>query len=116
MTFDAKRFLQSLTDRPGVYQMLGGEGAVLYVGKAKNLRKRVASYFRASGLAPKTAALVQKIASVEVTVTQSELEALILEQNLIKQYRPPFNILFRDDKSYPYLFLSDRDTFPRLAM
>ncbi len=114
--FDAKRFLRTLTERPGVYQMLAADGGVLYVGKAKNLRKRVSSYFRSSGLAPKTAALVQRIAGVEVTVTQSELEALILEQNLIKQYRPPFNILFRDDKSYPYLYLSDRDEFPRLAM
>jgi excinuclease ABC subunit C len=114
--FDAQRFLRTLTERPGVYQMLAADGAVLYVGKAKNLRKRVASYFRASGLAPRTAALVQRVAGVEVTVTQTELEALILEQNLIKQYRPPFNILFRDDKSYPYLYLSDRDEFPRLAM
>ncbi|MFZ5654139.1 MAG: excinuclease ABC subunit UvrC [Pseudomonadota bacterium] len=116
MSFDAKSFLHSLTERPGVYQMLAADGAVLYVGKAKNLRKRVASYFRTSGLAPRTAALVQRIAGVEVAVTRTELEALILEQNLIKQYRPPFNILFRDDKSYPYLYLSDRDPFPRLAM
>ncbi|GMU47155.1 MAG: UvrABC system protein C [Porticoccaceae bacterium] len=116
MTFDVKAFLLSLTEHPGVYQMLGGDGAVLYVGKAKNLRKRVASYFRQRGLAPKTAALVQRIASVQVTVTRTELEALILEQNLIKEYQPPFNILFRDDKSYPYLFLSERDEFPRLAL
>jgi len=116
MTFDVKAFLHSLTEHPGVYQMLGADGAVLYVGKAKSLRKRVASYFRARGLAPRTAALVQRIASVQVTVTRTELEALILEQNLIKEYRPPFNILFRDDKSYPYLFLSERDEFPRLAL
>lgn len=115
MAFDAKVFLKNLTDRPGVYQMQGEEGNVLYVGKAKNLRKRVASYFRSSGLAPKTAALVKKIGNIDVTVTETELEALILEQNLIKQLRPPFNILFRDDKSYPYVFLSDRDQFPRLS-
>ena len=115
MPFDAAVFLQSLTSRPGVYQMLGADGAVLYVGKAKNLRKRVGSYFRKSGLAPKTQALVKRIVNVEVTVTETELEALLLEQNLIKQLKPPFNILLRDDKSYPYIFLSTNDDFPRLA-
>lgn len=115
MSFDAATFLKSLTYRPGVYQMLGEDGAVLYVGKAKNLRKRVGSYFRQSGLAPKTHALVKRIANVEVTVTETELEALLLEQNLIKQYKPPYNILLRDDKSYPYIFLSSNDEFPRLS-
>jgi len=115
MSFDAVTFLKNLTSRPGVYQMLGEEGAVLYVGKAKNLRKRVGSYFRKSGLAPKTHALVKRIVNVEVTVTETELEALLLEQNLIKQYKPPFNILLRDDKSYPYIFLSSNDEFPRLS-
>ena len=115
MSFDAAVFLKNLTSRPGVYQMLGDEGAVLYVGKAKNLRKRVSSYFRKSGLAPKTHALVKRIVNVEVTVTETELEALLLEQNLIKQYKPPFNILLRDDKSYPYIFLSSNDEFPRLS-
>ncbi len=115
MSFDAARFLKSLTSRPGVYQMLGENGAVLYVGKAKNLRKRVGSYFRKTGLAPKTHALVKRIVNVEVTVTETELEALLLEQNLIKQYKPPYNILLRDDKSYPYIFLSSNDEFPRLS-
>ncbi|WP_461515947.1 excinuclease ABC subunit UvrC [Porticoccus sp.] len=115
MPFDHQPFLKQLTQRPGVYQMMGEDGAVLYVGKAKNLRKRVASYFRKTGLSPKTAALVGRIANIDVTVTQTEIEALLLEQNLIKQNRPPFNILLRDDKSYPYIFLSDRDEFPRLA-
>ncbi|WP_461519512.1 excinuclease ABC subunit UvrC [Porticoccus sp.] len=115
MPFDHQPFLKQLTQRPGVYQMMGEDGAVLYVGKAKNLRKRVASYFRKTGLSPKTAALVGRIAHIDVTVTQTEIEALLLEQNLIKQNRPPFNILLRDDKSYPYIFLSDRDEFPRLA-
>lgn len=115
MPFDHQPFLKQLTQRPGIYQMMGEDGAVLYVGKAKNLRKRVASYFRTTGLTPKTAALVSRIASIDVTITQTEIEALLLEQNLIKQNRPPFNILLRDDKSYPYLFLSDRDTYPRLA-
>ena len=96
--------------------MLDGEGQVLYVGKAKNLKKRVTSYFRKTGLTAKTAALVKRIVQVDVTVTETETEALILEHNLIKQYRPPFNILMRDDKSYPYIFLSDKDRWPRLAL
>lgn len=112
--FDHKGFLKHLTERPGVYQMLDDKGEVLYVGKAKNLKKRVSSYFKSRGLCNKTVALVSKIRSIDVTVTNSETEALILEQNLIKQYRPPYNILLRDDKSYPYIFLSGGD-YPRLA-
>jgi len=115
MPFDTQTFLKQLTQRPGIYQMFGENGNILYVGKAKNLRKRVASYFRKTGLAPKTQALVGRIANIDVTVTQTEIEALLLEQNLIKQNHPPFNILLRDDKSYPYIFLSDRDTYPQLA-
>lgn len=107
--------MKTLTQRPGIYQMLDGDGAVLYVGKAKNLKNRVSSYFRKTGLSSKTAALVKRIGQIDVTVTETETEALILEHNLIKQYRPPFNILMRDDKSYPYIFLSDKDTWPRLA-
>jgi len=95
--------------------MLDGEGQVLYVGKAKNLKNRVTSYFRKTGLTAKTAALVKRIVQIDVTVTETETEALILEHNLIKQYRPPFNILMRDDKSYPYIFISDRDQWPRLS-
>ena len=95
--------------------MLDGDGEVLYVGKAKNLKNRVSSYFRSTGLTTKTAALVKRIISIDVTVTETETEALILEHNLIKQYRPPFNILMRDDKSYPYIFLSDKDRWPRLS-
>jgi excinuclease ABC subunit C len=116
MAFDHQSFLKSLTQRPGIYQMLDGEGQVLYVGKAKNLKKRVTSYFRKTGLTAKTASLVKRIVQVDVTVTETETEALILEHNLIKQYRPPFNILMRDDKSYPYIFLSDKDRWPRLAL
>ena len=115
MAFDHQSFLKSLTQRPGIYQMLDGEGQVLYVGKAKNLKNRVSSYFRNTGLTVKTAALVKRIISIDVTVTETETEALILEHNLIKQYRPPFNILMRDDKSYPYIFLSDKDRWPRLS-
>ena len=115
MTFDSKSLLKSMTKRPGIYQMLDAEGSVLYVGKAKNLKNRVSSYFRKSGLSPKTEALVKRIAEVQVTVTETDTEALILESNLIKENLPPFNILLRDDKSYPYIFLSDRDEWPRLA-
>lgn len=113
--FDHKGFLATLTTRPGVYRMFDGDGKVLYVGKARNLKNRVGSYFRASGLATKTLALVEKIATMEVTVTNSETEALLLEQNLIKTYRPPYNIQLRDDKSYPYILLTDQDAYPRLA-
>ena len=110
--FDAKSFLKQLTTRPGVYQMYDQQEKLLYIGKAKNLKNRVSSYFRSTGLHIKTAALVAKIADVQVTVTNSETEALLLEQNLIKQYRPPYNILLRDDKSYPYIFISDKDDYP----
>ncbi len=95
--------------------MLDASGKLLYVGKAKNLKKRLASYFRKTGLAPKTAALVARIAQVETTITANETEALLLEQTLIKEWRPPYNILLRDDKSYPYVHLSDGD-FPRLSI
>jgi excinuclease ABC subunit C len=93
--------------------MLDASANLLYVGKAKNLKKRLASYFRTSALAPKTAALVGKVEQVEVTITANETEALLLEQTLIKEWRPPYNILLRDDKSYPYVFLSDGQ-YPRL--
>ena len=112
--FDSKSFLSRLTGRPGVYQMFGMAGEILYVGKAKNLKKRVSSYFRSTGLSIKTQALVGKIADIEVTVTNSETEALLLEQSLIKQQRPPYNILLRDDKSYPYIFVSDKDAYPAI--
>lgn len=111
-SFDAPSFLASLTGRPGVYRMLDADGQALYVGKARNLKRRVGSYFRAAGLASKTMALVAKIADIEITVTNSETEALLLEQSLIKQERPPYNIVLRDDKSYPFIHLTDQDEFP----
>ncbi|TBU97565.1 excinuclease ABC subunit UvrC [Phytopseudomonas dryadis] len=111
--FDASAFLATCSARPGVYRMFDAGANLLYVGKAKNLKKRLASYFRKTGLAPKTAALVGKIVQVETTITANETEALLLEQTLIKEWRPPYNILLRDDKSYPYVFLSDGD-YPRL--
>lgn len=104
--FDHAIFLKQTTQAPGIYQMFALDGKILYVGKAKNLKKRLASYFRSTGLAPKTKALVSRINKIEVTVTQTEIEALLLEQNLIKALKPPFNILLRDDKSYPFLHLS----------
>ncbi len=114
--FDSRGFLKTLAVRPGVYRMLDAGGNVLYVGKAGNLRKRVASYFRKSGLSARTAALVEQIAAIEVTVTHTEGEALLLESNLIKQLQPRYNVLLRDDKSYPYIYLSDTQEYPRLAL
>jgi excinuclease ABC subunit C len=113
--FDSEHFLKNLTRKPGVYRMLDVEGKVLYVGKARNLKNRVSSYFRASGLATKTMAMVAKIHRIETTVTKSETEALLLEQSLIKTDRPPYNILLRDDKSYPFVHISTQDGFPRLS-
>lgn len=113
--FDHKTYLNNLTSKPGVYQMFDNQGEHLYVGKAKNLKKRLASYFRKTGLNAKTQALVARIGKITVTITNTETEALILEHNLIKSNRPPFNILLRDDKSYPYIYLSNH-TFPRLSL
>lgn len=113
--FDHESFLTSVTTQPGVYQMYGADGNILYTGKAKNLKKRISSYFRKQGQAPKTRSLVSKIAQIQVTVTRTETEALLLEHNLIKQQRPPYNILLRDDKSFPYIYISDHP-FPRLSL
>lgn len=112
--FDAKAFLKTLTSRPGVYRMFNAAEEVIYVGKARNLAKRVGSYFARNLSSPKTRSMVSQIATIDVTVTHTENEALILENNLIKELLPRYNVLLRDDKSYPYIFLS-ADEFPRLA-
>ena len=109
--FDIQSFLKSLTRRPGVYRMYDSESALLYVGKARNLKNRVSSYFRARGLNAKTVALVSRIDHIDITVTASEAEALILEQTLIKQHRPPYNILLKDDKSYPFIKITKNENF-----
>lgn len=114
--FDAKAFLSTLTSRCGVYQMYSEDKELLYIGKARNLKNRVSSYFRNTGLNAKTVALVMRIRDIQVTVTTTEADALLLEQNLIKAHKPPYNILLRDDKSYPYVFLSSNDRFPRLSV
>jgi excinuclease ABC subunit C len=114
--FDAQSFLQHASNKPGVYRMFNAEGEILYVGKAKNLKKRLSNYFRGSGLDNKTMALVRHIHSIETTITNSETEALLLEQTLIKDKRPPYNIMLRDDKSYPYIYLSSKDQYPRFAL
>jgi excinuclease ABC subunit C len=113
--FDHKEFTASLPKRPGVYRMFDAEGELLYVGKAKSLKDRVTTYFNPSNLAPKIQALVHQIARIEVTVTNSEAEALLLEYNLIKAHKPRFNIVLRDDKSFPYVHLEEGHDFPRLS-
>src|SRR5499426_1762649 len=113
--FDPKPFLANLSQRPGVYRMLAENGEVLYVGKARNLKNRVSTYFTGSKAhAAKTMAMVSQIASIEVTATASETEALLLEYNLIKRHRPRYNVTLRDDKSFPFIHLSAH-TFPRLS-
>ncbi|MDP4982625.1 MAG: excinuclease ABC subunit UvrC [Pseudoalteromonas tunicata] len=112
--FDAIEFLKTLSSEPGVYRMLDKDDHVIYVGKAKNLKKRVSSYFRANIPESKTRALVKNIHQIEVTLTNTETEALLLENNLIKQYMPRYNILLRDDKSYPYILVTEH-RHPRIA-
>jgi len=113
-TFDVKAFLKTLTQRPGIYKMLDERGEIIYIGKAKNLKNRVSSYFRTHSASPKQQAMVAKVASIEVMVTHTEGEALLLESQQIKRFKPRYNICLRDDKSYPYVFLSDHD-FPQLT-
>ena len=110
-----EKILTHMTTLPGVYRMLGKDGELLYVGKAKNLKNRVSSYFVKTIEHPKTQALVARIYNIETLVVRSETEALLLEQNLIKLHRPPYNIMLRDDKSYVYIFISADKPYPRIA-
>ena len=110
-----EKILANMTQLPGVYRMLGKDGELLYVGKAKNLKNRVSSYFVKTIEHPKTQALVARIYDIETLVVRSETEALLLEQNLIKLHRPPYNIMLRDDKSYVYIFVSADRPYPRIA-
>jgi excinuclease ABC subunit C len=114
--FDPKPFLANLSQRPGVYRMIAENGEVLYVGKARNLKNRVNTYFTGSKAhAAKTMAMVSQIASIEVTATASETEALLLEYNLIKRHRPRYNVTLRDDKSFPYLYITTEQDYPRIS-
>lgn len=106
LKFDIKSYLSHLTERPGVYQMFDAHDVIIYIGKAKNLKRRVSNYFNKSHSEIKTEAMVEQVVRIETIVTDTEPEALILENTLIKRYKPRYNILFRDDKSYPYIFLS----------
>ena len=114
-SFDVKAFLQSLTQRPGIYRMLNDKGEIIYIGKAKNLKNRVSSYFRNQNASPKQQAMVAKVAGIEVTVTHTEGEALLLESQLIKRHKPRYNISLRDDKTYPYVFISSFHDFPQIT-
>ena len=113
--FDPEEFLSSLTNKPGVYRMYNNKNDLLYVGKARQLKKRVSNYFNKSAKDGKTQSLVSQITRIEVTVTNTEGEALLLEDNLIKEHHPRYNILLRDDKSYPYIYLDSNNPFPRLS-
>jgi excinuclease ABC subunit C len=113
--FDSKSFLANVSQRPGVYRMLAVDGEVLYVGKARNLKNRLTTYFVGKAQSAKTMAMVAQIANVEVTVTASETEALLLEYNLIKRHKPRFNVALRDDKSFPYLYISTDHDYPRVS-
>lgn len=113
-TFNAKQFLRTVTNQPGVYRMYDISKKVIYIGKAKNLKKRLTSYFRGQLSCRKTEALVKNIKDIDVTITHTETEALLLEYNYIKLHQPRYNVLFRDDKSYPFIFLSN-NTHPRIT-
>jgi len=115
-SFDVKSFLKNLTTRPGIYKMLNDQGEIIYIGKAKNLKNRVSSYFKKQTASTKQHRMVPKIAAIEVTVTHTEGEALLLECQQIKRHKPQYNICLRDDRSYPYIFLSTEQDFPQITL
>jgi len=113
--FDIGEFLKNLTKLPGIYKMLNERGDIIYIGKAKNLKNRVSSYFRKGAASPKQQVMVAKIVSIEIAVTHTEAEALLLESQLIKKHKPRYNICLRDDKSYPYIYISSEQKFPQIT-
>lgn len=113
--FDIQGFLKALTQKPGIYKMLDANAKVIYIGKAKNLKKRVSSYFGSKEAAPKQRVMVGHVRSIEVTMTHTEGEALLLESQFIKRYKPRYNICLRDDKSYPYIYVSTHQKYPRVG-
>jgi len=115
-SFDVKAFLKNLTTRPGIYKMFDDQGEIIYIGKAKNLKNRVSSYFKKQTASTKQQAMVARIANIEVTVTHTEGEALLLECQQIKRHKPRYNICLRDDRSYPYIFLSSEHDFPQITL
>jgi excinuclease ABC subunit C len=116
ISFDRDTFLKNLTTRPGIYKMLNDQGEIIYIGKAKNLKNRVSSYFKKQTASIKQQTMVAKIAAIEVTVTHTEGEALLLECQQIKRHKPRYNICLRDDRSYPYIFLSSDHDFPQITL
>lgn len=115
-SFDFKALLESMTTSSGVYQMINAEGVILYVGKAKNLKKRLQSYFRTTQSSVKTRSMISQVADIQVTITHSDVEALLLEHTLIKKHLPRYNVLLRDDKSYPYILISGDENYPRISL
>src|SRR5690554_1126187 len=116
MSFNAQQFVADLPTLPGVYQMFDADNQVIYVGKARSLKSRVSSYFNGTAKDNKTMALVSQVAAMRYHITQSEGDALILENQLIKKHKPKYNILLKDGKSYPYIYISiNEDEFPRIS-
>src|SRR3990167_2630702 len=113
---NVKAFLANVSHHPGIYQMLGEKGEVLYVGKAGNLHKRLASYFSGRAKDPKTLSLLKALKNIDITITHTEAEAVLLEANLIKKHAPRYNVLLRDDKSYPYILITNQHAYPRIDL
>ena len=112
---DIKHSLKDMTSNPGVYKMYDSDKKILYIGKAKNLKKRVSSYFRNSNHSTRIKRMISLISTIDLTITNSEADALLFENIQIKKHRPRFNILLRDDKSYPYIYVDTQHDFPRLS-